>query len=629
MAGSLGLFAGIKACHWNHPPSCQEACFSQLAGPRPMSHDLPAGWNSDSPSRHETGLVTLFEGQLHNAEALRQALGLSPGSSHAAIYGSCVARWGDDADDHLIGAYAAICRLPDGSLRLARSPWNGYSLFYARHQNSWVIASIPRAIFAAGLPKQLKPATLAETLYGIENPDGGYWWQGLHQVVHGTFVTCPANGGPPVIRRWYDPLSLPMVERADDDAYLAQANALLANSVGATLAPAHRPGLLLSGGLDSGIVADEMLRQLPADRRLPTFTAIPQGDAALDIAPGEFADERPAIEAFAKMHGRLDAHFCDNADRPFDALVDRYFLAGDTGRPALAISANLHGPALAAARHGCDWLFDAGLGNTSFSQDGRWAYLEFLKSGRWSQLWQLARDHPGDARPMLRRLSARSILPLLPAPLRWALRTAVNGPQNPLNEQTSLLRPAAREALGLDRLARSLGDLRQEEWFRSREEWLRFMWRQTDIGAETHHAAEQVYGIRLADATAYRPLIEFCAGLPIEQFVRDGEQRWLARRMALGRMPEAQRRNRDYGRHNSDWHARMTRDLPRLRSEFAAMSANPALNRLIDTDAALAMLDDWPDAPPSDRRAARRFHNGLTGAIVAAKFWRYSVGDNR
>ena len=154
-----------------------------------------------------------------------------------------------------------------------------------------------------------------------------------------------------------------------------------------------------------------------------------------------------------------------------------------------------------------------------------------------------------------------------------------------------------REELGLDRLARTLGDLRGEEWVRSREDWLRNIFRMMDIGAEHQYSAEQRHGIRLADATAYRPLIEFCIGLSTNQFVRNGTQRWLARRMVRGRMPEEQRTNTAYGRHNSDWHHRMTPALPRLRAEIAAMYANGELRRLIDVERAERLLDQWPEQP--------------------------------
>ena len=211
------------------------------------------------------------------------------------------------------------------------------------------------------------------------------------------------------IRQWYDPLSLPKVRRTDDDAYVEEANVLLGQAVENALRPARRPGILLSGGLDSAIVADEMLRQMSADKRLPSFTFAPLTNAPLSEPPGMFGDERAAVTAFAATHDRLDPHFAGEVD--LHGNLDRHFLAADTGRPALAVSAIYDGPMRLAAEAGCDWLFDAGFGNASFSQDGRWAYTEFAKSGRWMELWRLARDHPGDMRPMWRRLLARSVLP--------------------------------------------------------------------------------------------------------------------------------------------------------------------------------------------------------------------------
>ena len=148
------------------------------------------------------------------------------------------------------------------------------------------------------------------------------------------------------------------------------------------------------------------------------------------------------------------------------------------------------------------------------------------------------------------------------------------------------------------------------------------------MGAEWRHGVEQVFGIRHRDVTAYRPLLEFCAGLPTDQFVRGGVQRWLARRMAHGRMPEAQRQETAYGQHNVDWHLRLTRRLPELRAEVERIADDPALAPLIDTDAASALLDHWPSAPPADPREVKRHFHALTGAILTARFHRFSAGIN-
>ena len=149
-----------------------------------------------------------------------------------------------------------------------------------------------------------------------------------------------------------------------------------------------------------------------------------------------------------------------------------------------------------------------------------------------------------------------------------------------------------------------------------------------DMGSEMHHATSQVYGLRRRDVTTYRPLVEFCLGLPTEQFVRGGKQRWLARRMAAGRMPAAQAANRAYGLHNADWHHRMSLRLPELRAEAQRIADDPQLAALIDTDAMLRLLAEWPDMPFRHQAAVTRHFHALTGAILVARFWRFYSGSN-
>ncbi len=579
------------------------------------------------PYKGDDGTSVLLDGTIDNIDELSATLSLPANTQPEALYHAAIGRWGREADRHIIGQYTSITTSGDGVMRLSRSPWNGPSLFWMVQDGVRMAASIPRPFFAAGFQKALKPNQLAESLYWIENQQGGYWYEGLNYVSHGTLVEI-APDGTAHTHRWYDPHDIPRIRLASDEAYVEQANALLEEAVRAALKPARKPGMMLSGGLDSAIVADEILRQMPEDRSLHSFTFVPRADFTDSAAPGAFTDDRPLVEQFAQTHPRLTPHFSDNAAYDFDGLYDKFLAASDIGRPAAAISAAYHGPAMAAAEEGCDWLFHAGMGNNAFSQDGRWAYVEFARTGRWRELWRMARDHPGDTRPMWRRILARSILPQFPAGWRGAARRLVHGRAEPLNAQISLIKPEARADLRLDELSRQTGDGRSGEWFRSRRDWLNFIWRSHDLGAEQHHAATQVYGIKMRDVTAYRPLIEFCAGLPTEQFVRGGVQRFLARRMAQGRMPDAQAANTDYGQHNVDWHLRMTNRLPELREEMQRIADDPDLAPLIDSQAGLNMLDNWPTETPRDPAHVKRHFHALTGAVLAARFWRFAKGSN-
>ena len=618
LAPSLGAFAGHHANTWTCPSL--RLNLASLAGPRTKAR---APWH---PKTGPRGEIVLMEGALDNSVELARQLALAPETAPETVFAHAVARWGDGADACCIGDYAAVVVRRDGSIRMSRSPWAAPSLFYVTDGKAAAICSIPRPLFAAGWPKRLLEGQLADALYWIENAGAEHWYEGVRRVPYGSIVHLDRQGVR--VHEWYDPLALPDVRLGSDEEYVERANSLLSDAVTAALAPAKQPAILLSGGLDSAIVADEMLRQLPDPQRLRSYTFVPLGGYDAATPPGTFADDRARVEAFAAMHPRLDPTFCDNEGGDFDGYAEQFFAATDAGRPAMAFNAAYHGPVAAAARDGCDWVFDAAMGNNAFSNDGRWAYIEFARTGRWGELWRMARDHPGDMRPMWRKLLARSVVPQLPPVLRRTLRTAIHGHTPDLMPDLTFLKPEAIERFGLVDRAKAAGTYRDGEWFRSREEWLRFVWRMHDMGAEWRHGVEQVFGIRHRDIAAYRPLMEFCAGLPTDQFVRGGVQRWLARRMAAGRMPEAQRHETDYGRHNVDWHLRLTRRLPELRREVERMADDPAMAELIDIDAVFALLDAWPDAAPSDPRAVRRHFHALTGAVLVGRFHRFYAGLN-
>ncbi|WP_394268978.1 asparagine synthase-related protein [Qipengyuania sp.] len=619
MAPSLGLFAGHPAATWHDGAGRRHAAC--LVTPRGRQ---PVGW---APQLGPQGEIVLVEGQIDNCADLAVMLGLPETAPQALVFAHAAKRWGDAADARCIGDYAAIVLDKDGALRLSRSPWAAPSLFFVNDGRAAAVCSIPRALFAAGWPRRLMQGQLADALFWIENAGDAHWYEGIRRVAYGTIVHI-APGGAERRHEWYDPLALPDVRRTRDEDYVGEADALLSEAVKAALRPARRPGILLSGGLDSAIVADEILRHRPPGDRLPSYTFVPLAAHAGVAPPGSYDDDRARVEAFAAMHPRLEAHYCDNDGIDFDGFAAQFFAATDAGRPAMAINAAYHGPLAAAARDGCDWVFDAAMGNNGFSNDGRWAYLEFARTGKWGELVRLARDHPGDERPLWRRLIARTLVPRLPGPVRAALRTAVHGRTPDLMPDLTLLRPKAIARYDLVTRAKAAGTYRTGEWFTTREEWLRFAWRMHDMGAEWRHGVEQVFGIRHRDVSAYRPLLEYCAGLPTDQFVRGGVQRWLARRMASGRMPEAQRLGTAYGRHNVDWHLRLSHRLPEMRREFERMADDPELGELIDTDRALAMLDRWPAETPSAPQEVLRHFAALTGAVLVARFQRFESGAN-
>ena len=138
----------------------------------------------------------------------------------------------------------------------------------------------------------------------------------------------------------------------------------------------------------------------------------------------------------------------------------------------------------------------------------------------------------------------------------------------------------------------------------------------------------EIHGMEQRDPTAYRPFFEFCAGLPSDTFLRDGQDRWLAREMLRRQMPEAARLEKRTGRHNADWHAKLSRQRDDLRREVDALAKVPRLAEMFDLERVRVALEDWPDsgAIADSERLVREV--ALPRAIIMARFVNYVEGRN-
>ena len=615
IASSLGLFAGFPAAY--HADGGAAAAYL----PTPRLKSPIRGWR---PHRTSTGATVLLHGRIHNRVHLEAQLSPTDGCD-AALYAAAVERWGDAADFHVIGEYCAIIADAD-QLRLARSPWSAPPLCYGHWDGQSVAASVPRVLHAAGLPVVLDQIRLADSLYFNLLDRRRGWFEGIHRVAGGTVVTLDRTGASREVV-FYDPRSLPKVRLPRDEDYVAAAQALLDEATAKALEGAQRPGIMLSGGLDSPLLAASALQQLPLGQRLSSFTFAPLDEWTQQLAPGWMGDERPFVRDFAAMHPALDPHFTQNPDAQFDTRWGDLLTAMGGAPNHLCNFYVYHGVWSDAREANCDLLLTADFGNQTYSNDARWGYVEYLLGLRWRQLWLALRDRPGDDRSTWHKLAALSLLRVLPAPLRRAIRDWRHGPRGNLNQLISVL-PDAAEAQAAAR-ARADGAMVERELFANQADAVSFeyAWRDCEA-AEVQQGFEQVYGIRQIDVPAYRPLAEFCAGLPTDQFLRDGTSRWLARRMALGQLPEAQRTNTAVGWHNVDWHERMTPRLAELRQQAEAIAANPALAELIDPAKLLAVIDNWPDSPSFEADGWVAQSAGLPRGLLAARFVAHVSGRN-
>jgi asparagine synthase (glutamine-hydrolysing) len=106
-------------------------------------------------------------------------------------------------------------------------------------------------------------------------------------------------------------------------------------------------------------------------------------------------------------------------------------------------------------------------------------------------------------------------------------------------------------------------------------------------------------------------------------FLRDGEMRWLAKQLAKGIMPEAQRENRVNGRWDADWHLRIGRRRKQFLAEIDELSCDPRMATMLDLPRLRAALEDWPDKTPSDPQDYFTREFAVPRALLTARFIRH------
>jgi asparagine synthase (glutamine-hydrolysing) len=594
---------------------------------RPLRSD-PRSANAWRPAILHDGRIAVFHGYLDNAVDIAAELDVAC-TDAARLYCVAVDRWGDDADKRIVGDYCSLIADPtEFEVRLARSPLRAPPLCYFASDELVAVSSVPRALFAAGVERRLNENRLADSARINFTDREVSWYEGVRRVPTDHIVELK-RGRPRALRQYYDLFATPPVRLNSDTEYLERAGELLDEGVRACLRPFKRPGATLSAGLDTPQVVVSALRALPPEQKLPTFTFHPEPQYGGCREPGSLGDERPMVEAFAAMHSRLEPHFSANQGYGHDHRWAEFFHLMGGAPSGLCNMYVFHGPLADAAKCGCDGLLLAEWGNYTFSDKGDWGFVEYFLTGQWRQLWRAYRRMRHDPRPLPVRFLIRTMAAFLPVPIwRMAKRLYRRGGL-PLPELMQPLSTAYRASSGAEARLKASGlDLdRYHPWNRRHAQQVLFATDDAE-GAEIYQAFEQMYGVALRDPTAYRPFVEFCFGLPVRMFMRDGEMRWMAKQMAKGIMPEDQRENVLNGRWDADWHLRIGRRRAEYLAELRALEDDQRIGPMLDLPRLKAALEEWPDEAPVDPQEYFTPEFAVPRALLTARFIKYVEGRN-
>lgn len=282
------------------------------------------------PMRSASGRsVLVYNGELYNFVELRAALSSPEGgwrtSSDTEILLEAVERSGTKALDDFLGMFSfALWRPDDRELLLVRDRLGKKPLYWARTPRGGVrFASEVQALLADGVIRA-KTSTdrIAEYLQYGYNLAPRTSFEGIESLEPGQLVRAKLrDDGSVEIRteRWWQ---LPAYEPAAPlahDAWHDELQAIVEDAVRIRLRSDVPLGALLSGGVDSSIIAllarkhQEDLQTITIDFDQPEFSEAAYAEEVarhvgtshrrIAIAPPTVADLNSVVEIFGELHG--------------------------------------------------------------------------------------------------------------------------------------------------------------------------------------------------------------------------------------------------------------------------------------------------------------------------------------
>jgi asparagine synthase (glutamine-hydrolysing) len=580
------------------------------------------------PIRDRAAKLTLVaDCRIDNREELAAEFGISDVAladlPDSALILRAYAKWGEPCAEHLLGDFAFA--LWDGAadkLVLGRDHMGQRTIFYHRGEGFFAFASEIKALWAlADVPRELRDEELARFFHKTVylRPEGGTLYAGIGVTPGGTIMTVGRDGTISQ-RGYWTPRADPAHEGRDEPYYIEQYRAVLAEAVACRLRRLTAPAaLLMSAGFDTAAIAGLAGPVVTAQRRkLLSLSWL----GLEDVEPSR-GDIRPWLDACRRVMPHLDVReLTRKAEDPLTGLEAVFKNADGPGAGDRRTSDYLFAQARAA---GARLVMDGYGGDYTLNPRGFGALARLLRSGRLRRFVAEFRAHVRETgRSPWRTLKHEVVLMLLPpAFVRWQRRLRqmgaharsasalgeVEGPRlAELRERDALAGPPPADAIASTAMRASIQ---------------RVATRISRGAAPGGAVPAAAHGLDLTRPFHDKRVVELALAVPEDLYVRNGMNRYLARRaLADVYPPEFQSR----GRKNEGILGDLTvleTARPALLAEAERLGANPKLSRYFDFERARLILADPGQSDRSSPHQAAALR-----ALLAARFVEWFSGAN-
>lgn len=540
---------------------------------RQVLRTTPEAEVTDRPTAVD-GVHVALDGRIDNR---RELLDSVPGldsrrsCSDSELIAALYCEFGAAFLERVVGVFGVVVwDEPAERLVCARDPTGVRQLYYWRGDGSFVAASEPGAVLTdPAVASGVNPRTTVEFLTSRANTWTETFHDGVHRLEPGTYLV--ASGGDVEYARYWDPGDVETRDTRDVSVLADEFRRRLDAAVSCRLRSRSRPGVMLSGGLDSTAIAATLTRRTAFDAFSIVFD---------DVDAVEMGAERRRI-ATATADDAVTSHLVSPPEQPLVSnpeWLTPYVRGGPSVNYNLASNARVF--EAAADRDRRVLLLGSG---GDLHAGSRHYYPDLLRAGRVGQFLRSLWSDSAPARDVVSThvvgFAAARVLDALTSPFDASTRAFPSWLRREFVERAARTRPG-------------MGDRRPDF---DRVEAAAIYRTLTNVVDEFQRATTEQAALRAGVELRYPfldvRLVEFALSLPPGVRLGDGRGKQVLRAAMDGRLPDAVRLQRD----GFSFREYLEHDLDRGEDALKAALEDPRLvERGITTRPALrALVDDY------------------------------------